>query len=116
MDTDAICAAIKDVFEDTRSILEPAGALSIAGVKAYVAREKLHEATLVAIASGANMNFDRLRHVSERAERGEEREAVLAASISEGPGSFKAFCRLPGPPPGGKERKACTKMYVPVLQ
>ena len=96
VDTDAICAAIKDVFEDTRSILEPAGALSIAGVKAYVAREKLHDATLVAIASGANMNFDRLRHVSERAELGEEREAVLAAIIPERPGSFKAFCRLLG--------------------
>jgi threonine dehydratase len=96
VDTDAICAAIKDVFEDTRSILEPAGALSIAGAKAYVAREKLHDATLVAIASGANMNFDRLRHVSERAELGEEREAVLAAIIPERPGSFKAFCRLLG--------------------
>jgi threonine dehydratase len=96
VDTDAICAAIKDVFEDTRSILEPAGALSIAGVKAYVAREKPHDATLVAIASGANMNFDRLRHVSERAELGEEREAVLAAIIPERPGSFKAFCCLLG--------------------
>src|SRR5262245_62533014 len=78
VDTDAICAAIKDVFEDTRSILEPAGALSIAGAKAYVAREKLHDTTLVAVASGANMNFERLRHVSERAELGEEREAILA--------------------------------------
>lgn len=96
VDTDAICAAIKDVFEDTRSILEPAGALSVAGAKAYVARENLHDATLVAIASGANMNFDRLRHVSERAELGEEREAVLAAIIPERPGSFKAFCRLLG--------------------
>lgn len=97
VDTDAICAAIKDVFEDTRSILEPAGALSIAGAKAYVAREKLHDTTLVAVASGANMNFDRLRHVSERAELGEEREAVLAVIIPERPGSFKAFCRLLGP-------------------
>src|SRR5713101_2101315 len=96
VDTDAVCAAIKDVFEDTRSILEPAGALSIAGAKAYVAREKLHDATLVAIASGANMNFARLRHVSERAELGEEREAVLAAIIPEQPGSFKNFCRLLG--------------------
>src|SRR5438093_6149177 len=94
VDTDAICAAIKDVFEDTRSILEPAGALSIAGAKAYVAREKLRDATLIAIASGANMNFDRLRHVSERAELGEEREAVLAVIIPERPGSFKAFCHL----------------------
>jgi threonine dehydratase len=97
VDTDAICAAIKDVFEDTRSILEPAGALSVAGAKAYVAREKLHDTTLVAVASGANMNFDRLRHVSERAELGEEREAILAVIIPERPGSFKAFCHLLGP-------------------
>jgi threonine dehydratase len=97
VDTDAICAAIKDVFEDTRSILEPAGALSIAGAKAYVAREKLHGETLIAIASGANMNFDRLRHVSERAELGGEREAILAVTIPERPGSFKAFCALLGP-------------------
>jgi threonine dehydratase len=97
VDTDAICAAIKDVFEDTRSILEPAGALSVAGAKAYVAREKLRGATLVAIASGANMNFERLRHVSERAELGEEREAILAVTIPERPGSFKAFCTLLGP-------------------
>ena len=96
VDTDAICAAIKDVFEDTRSILEPAGALNIAGAKAYVAREKLHGATLVAIASGANMHFDRLRHVSERAELGEEREAILAVTIPERPGRFKAFCALLG--------------------
>jgi threonine dehydratase len=92
VDTDAICAAIKDVFEDTRSILEPAGALSIAGAKAYVAREKLRDKTLVAIASGANMNFDRLRHVAERAELGEQREGLLAVTIPEKPGSFKAFC------------------------
>ena len=97
VDTDAICAAIKDVFEDTRSILEPAGALSIAGAKAYVTREKWHGKTLVAVASGANMNFDRLRHVSERAELGEEREAILAVTIPERPGSFKAFCALLGP-------------------
>jgi threonine dehydratase len=97
VDTDAICAAIKDVFEDTRSILEPAGALSVAGVKAYTAREKLRGETLVAIASGANMNFDRLRHVSERAELGEEREAILAVTIPERPGSFRAFCALLGP-------------------
>ena len=96
VDTDAICAAIKDVFEDTRSILEPAGALSIAGAKAYEASEKLHDMTLVAVASGANMNFDRLRHVSERAELGEEREAVLAVIIPERPGSFRAFCHLLG--------------------
>jgi threonine dehydratase len=97
VDTDAICAAIKDVFEETRSILEPAGALSIAGAKAYVTREKWHGKTLVAVASGANMNFDRLRHVSERAELGEEREAILAVTIPERPGSFKAFCALLGP-------------------
>ncbi len=96
VDTDAICAAIKDVFEDTRSILEPAGALSIAGAKRYVAREKLKNKTLVAIASGANMNFDRLRHVAERAELGEQREAVLSVTIPEKPGSFKAFCALLG--------------------
>ena len=76
VDTDAICAAVKDVFEDTRTILEPSGALSVAGIKAYVAREKILHKTLVAIASGANMNFDRLRHISERAEIGERREAV----------------------------------------
>lgn len=96
VDNDAICAAIKDVFEDTRSILEPAGALSIAGLKAVVARDGLHQQTLIAIASGANMNFDRLRHIAERAELGEKREAVLAVTIPETPGSFKAFCRLLG--------------------
>ena len=96
VDTDAICAAIKDVFEDTRSILEPAGALSIAGAKLYAAREKLKNKTLVTIASGANMNFDRLRHVAERAELGEQREAVLSVTIAEKPGSFKAFCALLG--------------------
>ncbi len=96
VDNDAICAAIKDAFEDTRSILEPAGALSIAGVKAYVAKYALHDHTLIAVASGANMNFDRLRHVSERAELGEAREAILAVTIPERPGSFKAFCTLLG--------------------
>lgn len=97
VNTDAVCAAIKDVFEDTRSILEPAGALSIAGAKAYVARHRIHGQTLIAIASGANMNFDRLRHVSERAELGEEREAILAVTIPERPGSFKDFCAIIGP-------------------
>ncbi|HQN65076.1 MAG TPA: threonine ammonia-lyase, biosynthetic [Methylophilus sp.] len=96
VDNDAICAAIKDVFEDTRSILEPAGALSLAGLKAYVERENLHGKTLIAIASGANMNFDRLRFVAERAEVGEKREAVLAVTIPEKPGTFKTFCRLLG--------------------
>ena len=96
VDNDAICAAIKDVFEDTRSILEPAGALAVAGLKAYVERENLHGKILIAIASGANMNFDRLRFVAERAEIGEHREAVLAVTIPEKPGAFKAFCRLLG--------------------
>jgi len=96
VDNDAICAAIKDVFEDTRSILEPAGAQAVAGLKAYAARENLHDKTLIAIASGANMNFDRLRFIAERAEIGEKREAVLAVTIPEKPGAFKAFCRLLG--------------------
>ena len=96
VDADAICAAIKDVFEDTRSILEPAGALSVAGAKAYVSREGLQGEKLIAIASGANMNFDRLRHVAERAELGENREAILAVTIPETLGSFKAFCALLG--------------------
>ena len=96
VDTDEICAAIKDVFEDTRTILEPSGALSIAGLKAYVERENIMHQTLIGIASGANMNFDRLRHISERAEIGEHREAVMAVTIPEKPGSFKKFCRLIG--------------------
>jgi threonine dehydratase len=96
VDNDAICAAIKDVFEDTRSILEPAGALGVAGAKVWAAREKAKNRNLVAIASGANMNFDRLRFVAERAELGEKREAVLAVTIPEKPGSFKAFCAMIG--------------------
>jgi len=96
VDTDAICAAIKDVFEDTRSILEPAGALAIAGAKAWTAQHKLRNETLVAVASGANTNFDRLRFVAERAEVGEHREAVLAVTIPETPGSFRKFCSLLG--------------------
>jgi threonine dehydratase len=96
VDTDAICAAIKDVFADTRSILEPAGALAIAGMKAYAAREKLKGKTLVAIACGANMNFDRLRFVAERTEVGEAREALFAVTIPEERGSFKRFCELVG--------------------
>jgi threonine dehydratase len=96
VDTDAICAAIKDVFEDTRAILEPSGALAVAGAKAWVAKTGTHGGTLVAIASGANMNFDRLRHVSERAELGEEREAILAVTIPERPGTLKAFCTTLG--------------------
>lgn len=96
VDNDAICAAIKDVFEDTRSILEPAGALAVAGLKAYAERENLHGKTLIGIASGANMNFDRLRFVAERAEVGEKREAIFAVTIPESPGAFKAFCGLLG--------------------
>ena len=96
VDTDTICAAIKDVFEDTRAILEPSGALAIAGAKAYAAQHKLTNKTLVAVASGANTNFDRLRFVAERAEIGEQREAVLAVTIPEQPGSFKRFCSLIG--------------------
>lgn len=92
VDTDAICAALKDVFEDTRSILEPAGALSVAGAKQYAAHHQCRQQTLVAVTSGANMNFDRLRFVAERAEIGEQREAVLAVTIPETPGSFRAFC------------------------
>jgi threonine dehydratase len=96
VNTDALCAAIKDVFQDTRSIHEPAGALAIAGAKAYVEREKLKHKTLVTIACGANMNFDRLRFVAERAEVGEQREAVFAVTIPEERGSFKRFCTLVG--------------------
>ncbi len=96
VDTDAICAAIKDVFEDTRSILEPAGALAIAGAKEYAKRHKLRERTLVAVASGANINFDRLRFVAERAEVGEQREAVLAVTLPERPGAYKKFVALIG--------------------
>ncbi len=96
VNNDAICAAIKDVFEDTRSILEPAGALSVAGLKAAVAGDKLKGKSLIAIASGANMNFDRLRHVAERAELGEKREAIIAVTIPEKPGSFKKFCSMLG--------------------
>jgi threonine dehydratase len=92
VDTDEICAAIKDVFEDTRSILEPAGALAVAGAKAYVERTAVRGKKLVAVASGANTNFDRLRFVAERAEVGEHREAILAVTIPERPGSFKKFC------------------------
>ena len=90
--TDDTCAAIKDVFEDTRSILEPAGALAIAGAKAYVEREQVTGQTLIAVACGANMNFDRLRFVAERAEFGERREAIFAVTIPEERGSFRKFC------------------------
>jgi threonine dehydratase len=90
--TDETCAAIKDVFEDTRTLLEPAGALSVAGMKKYVAEHQLQGKHLIAIASGANINFDRLRHVAERAELGEGREMLLAVTIPERPGSFREFC------------------------
>src|SRR6185437_7185990 len=90
------CAAIKDVFEETRSILEPAGALAIAGLKAYAQRAHVKRQTLIAVACGANMDFDRLRFIAERAEIGEQREAIFAVTIPERPGSFKAFCRLLG--------------------
>jgi len=96
VDTDAICAAIKDVFEDTRSILEPAGALAVAGAKAWAKKHNAHGKTLVAVASGANMNFDRLRFVAERAEVGEQREAVLAVTLPEQPGAYKKFLGLLG--------------------
>jgi threonine dehydratase len=96
VDTDAICAAIKDVFEDTRAVLEPAGALAVAGAKAYAERAGLRGQALVAVASGANVNFDRLRFVAEEAELGEKREAVLAVTIPERPGSFRRFCALVG--------------------
>ena len=96
VDTDAICAAIKEVFEDTRAILEPAGALAIAGAKAWVEKNGARGKNLVAIASGANTNFDRLRFVAERAQVGEHREAILAVTIPEKPGSFRKFCTLLG--------------------
>ena len=97
VDTDEVCAAIKDVFQDTRSILEPAGALGVAAVKQYVAANKCKGQTFVAITCGANMNFDRLRFVAERAEFGEQREALFAVTIPEERGSFKRFCELIGP-------------------
>jgi threonine dehydratase len=101
VDTDAVCAAIKDVFVDTRSIVEPAGALAVAAIKQYVATHKTKGETYSAILCGANMNFDRLRFVAERAEVGEEREALFAVTIPEERGSFKRFCELIGDLPGG---------------
>ena len=102
VDTDAVCAAIKDVFVDTRSIVEPAGALAVAAIKQYVAQHKTRGETYAAILCGANMNFDRLRFVAERAEVGEEREALFAVTIPEARGSFKRFCELIGELPGGQ--------------
>jgi len=100
VDTDAVCAAIKDVFVDTRSIVEPAGALAVAAIKQYVATHKTQGETYAAILCGANMNFDRLRFVAERAEVGEEREALFAVTIPEERGSFRRFCELIGELPG----------------
>lgn len=96
VDTDEICAAVKDIFEDTRSIAEPAGALALAGLKQYIEREQLQNQELVAVFSGANVNFDRLRHIAELAELGEHREALIAATIPERPGSFLQFCQAIG--------------------
>jgi threonine dehydratase len=96
VNTDALCAAIKDVFQDTRSVLEPAGSLAVAGAKQYAEREGIENQTLIAITSGANMNFDRMRFVAERAEVGEAREAVFAVTIPEERGSFRRFCELVG--------------------
>ncbi len=96
VDTDSICAAIKDIFDDTRVVAEPAGALAVAGMKQYIQREGLQGANLAAVLSGANINFDRLRHVAERAEIGEHREALFAVTIPERPGSFRQFCQAIG--------------------
>ncbi len=93
---DEICAAIKNIFDETRSVAEPAGALAVAGLKKYVEREGLRGADLVAVDSGANLNFDRLRYIAERAETGEQREALLAVTIPEEPGSFRSFCEAIG--------------------
>jgi len=93
---DEICAAIKDVFDDTRSVMEPAGALAAAGVKAWVEREGARNQSIVALLSGANINFDRLRFVAERAELGESREALIAVTIPERPGAFRDFCAAIG--------------------
>ena len=101
VDTDAVCAAIKDIFVDTRSIVEPAGALAVAAIKQYVAQHKTKGQTYAAILCGANMNFDRLRFVAERADVGEEKEALFAVTIPEERGSFKRFLELIGSLPGG---------------
>jgi len=96
VDTDHMCAAIQDIFEDTRSIVEPAGGLAVAGAKKYVADKNVKNQNLIAICSGANVNFDRLRHVAERAAIGEEKEMLLAVEIPEEPGSFRRFCEALG--------------------
>jgi threonine dehydratase len=97
VNTDEVCAALKDIFQDTRSVMEPAGALGVAGLKQYVEKTGARDQTLIAITCGANMNFDRLRFVAERADVGEEREALFAVTIPEERGSFKRFCELLGP-------------------
>ena len=94
--TDEICAAVKDIFEDTRAIAEPAGALAVAGMKKYALQHRISGATMAATISGANTNFDRLRYISERTEIGERREAVLSVTIPERPGAFRAFCNAIG--------------------
>ena len=96
VDTDQICAAIRDIFEDTRSIVEPAGGLTVAGVKKYIAENKIENQSIVTINCGANVNFDRLRHIAERAAVGEQKEMLLAAEIPEEPGSFRNFCEIIG--------------------
>ncbi|HZF15890.1 MAG TPA: threonine ammonia-lyase, biosynthetic [Steroidobacteraceae bacterium] len=96
VNTDQICAAIQDLFEDTRAIAEPAGALAVAGLRKYVARENVRGKTFIAVTSGANLNFDRLRHVAERADLGGQREALFAVEIPEAPGSFLRFCEALG--------------------
>ena len=96
MSNDEICAAIKDIFDDTRSVMEPAGALAVAGLRAWVERTGATNQRLVAILSGANMNFDRLRFVAERAELGEAREALFGVTIPERPGAFREFCATIG--------------------
>jgi threonine dehydratase len=96
VDTDQVCAAIRDIFEDTRSIVEPAGGLAVAGVKKYIADNKLENQSIITINCGANVNFDRLRHIAERAAVGEQTEMLLAAEIPEEPGSFRNFCEIIG--------------------
>jgi threonine dehydratase len=97
VNNDEICAAIKDIFDDTRTIVEPAGALAVAGMKTFIQRTGVRDKHYVALLSGANMNFDRLRFVAERAELGESREVLFAATIPERPGSFRQFCAALGP-------------------
>jgi threonine dehydratase len=111
VDTDAVCAAIKDVFVDTRSIVEPAGALAVAAIKQYVALHKTKGETYAAILCGANMNFDRLRFVAERSEVGEEREGLFAVTMPEERGSFKRFCELIGELPGSAPRNVTEFSY-----